>query len=75
MKEKISILFSSKAFWSVAGIFVYQGLQGIVPVLGQGHFGQIIQAVLAVMALYYHPTEITTVSQTGFLGSTYIPRD
>lgn len=72
MTQKIKILLSSKAFWSVAGIFIYQGLEGISPVLGQGHFGQIVQIILAVLAMYQHPTEITEVKNTGMLGSTRV---
>lgn len=74
MTNKIKILISSKAFWSIAGIFIYQGLQGIAPVLGQGHFGQIIQIVLAVLAMYQHPKELTEVAQTGSLGSMRISK-
>lgn len=74
MKEKINILISSKAFWSVAGIFVYQGLEAIVPFLGQGHFGQLVQIALAILAVYQHPKEAKEIAQTGFLGSTRIPK-
>lgn len=72
MISKIEILLKSKASWTLAGIFIYSGLEAIVPQLGNGHFGQIIQAILAIMTLYMHPKEIQVAGATGMLGSTRI---
>lgn len=66
--SKIEIALRSSAFWSLAGIFIIQGLTAILPSLS-GTWATIVQAVLGVLALYLHPAEVKMAGQTGYLGS------
>lgn len=72
--SKIEITLRSPAFWSLAGMFVYHGLQAIQPMLG-GTVGNIVQGALALMAIYFHPTEVQIAGMTGRLGGARIRKD
>lgn len=66
--SKIEIALRSKAFWSLVGIFVVSGLEAIVPSL-HGTLANIVQGVLALLAIYFHPEELKVAGKTGMLGS------
>lgn len=65
---KFNIALSSPAFWSIALVFVVQGLTAILPSLS-GSVATIVQLILGILALYLHPSELKTAGQTGMLGS------
>ncbi len=66
--SKIEIMVHSKAFWSLVGVFVVQGLTAILPEL-HGTVATVIQSILALITIYQHPKELQVVGSTGRLGS------
>lgn len=66
--SKIEIALSSPAFYTLVGLFVYHGLEGIAPGLS-GTLGNIVQTILALLTVYLHPTELKIAGRTGMLGS------
>lgn len=71
MMSKIEVALRSPAFWSMALLFIYHGLEGIAPSLSGG-IGTFVQGLLALMALYFHPKEVQVAGATGKLGSASI---
>lgn len=71
--SKIEIALRSKAFWSLAGVFIVQGLTAILPDL-HGNVATIVQSILALIAIYQHPTEIQTAGSQGTVGGVIISR-
>lgn len=69
--SKIEIALRSKSFWSLVGIFILSGLNAVVPSLN-GVTLHIVQGVLAVVTVYFHPQELQIAGTTGMLGSTHI---
>lgn len=69
--NKIEIALRSKATWSFIGIFIVAGLEAIIPSL-QGNVANLAQAILALLTIYLHPTEIKMAGTSGMLGSRYI---
>lgn len=66
--SKVEVALRSKAFWSLIGLFAVSGLEAIVPSLN-GTTANIVQGILAITALYFHPTELKIAGSTGMLGS------
>jgi hypothetical protein len=61
--SKIQILLTSPTFYTILGLFVYNGLAAIVPDLSGGlQTGANI--VLGVLFLYVHPTEVQKAAGT-----------
>lgn len=67
LMSKIEIFLSSKASWSLVGIFLISGLEAIRPEL-KGTAATIIQIVLGLLAAYFHPQELQVAGVTGKIG-------
>ncbi len=67
----IEIALHSPAFWSIVGTIAVQVLTTVLPSLS-GMWATIVQAILAALALYLHPSEIKVAGRTGMLGSNKI---
>ena len=64
---KLEISMRSPAFWSMIGAIAVQVLTVIQPQL-TGTASSIVSAVLAILALYLHPSEVKMAGMTGKLG-------
>lgn len=66
--NKIEIALRSPAFWSMVGAILVQILTTIQPQLS-GTTSTVVSTILAVLAMYLHPTEVHIAGSTGMLGS------
>ena len=59
--SKFDIALTSPAVWSIAAIFVYNGLTAIVPQLG-GTAQEVVNVVLLVLSGYLHTEHVQSIS-------------